>query len=189
MKKYFILPLLVSALLFSCKKDEKKNDPAPEAENEIITTVIIEFKDSVSNTSTVYQWENLGGYGLGSTITVDTIKLSTAKTYLASVLLLNKTNPAAVDTISNEVMELKNEHQFFYESSANLTLTSSYLTTDKDDNGVPVGLFPKFKTGISSEGNLQVILKHQPGVKPKTGNGDKNQGSADIDVIFPVVIN
>ena len=188
MKKYILLTLLASVLLCSCKKDEKKNDPAPVEENEIITTVQIEFKDSSNNITTTYKWENLGGYGLGSTITVDTIKLSASKTYLASVLLLNKTNPLVVDTISNEVMQLKNEHQFFYESSANLTLSSSYLNTDKDDNGVPVGLFPKFNTGITSSGNLQITLKHQPGVKPKTGLGDKNQGSTDLMVSFPVVI-
>ena len=181
MKKYFILPLLVSALLFSCKKDEKKNDPAPEAENEIITTVIIEFKDSVSNTSTVYQWENLGGYGLGSTSTVDTIKLSAAKTYLASVLLLNKTNPAAVDTISNEVLEEGVDHLFCFSPTGT---SATVIKTDLDANSLPIGLQSKWRTTSTGLGTMQVELRHQPGIK----DGSCTPGDTDIDVVFQTKI-
>ncbi|MEY5047361.1 MAG: hypothetical protein RLZZ175_720 [Bacteroidota bacterium] len=178
----------ICALISSCKKDEHgPHDDHDHSENEIITTVQIAFKDSASNAVLTYRWENLGGFGLGSTSTVDTIKLSPTRTYFATVLLLNKTNPADVDTISNEVMQLKNEHQFFY-ATTGANLTSSYLSTDVDANGVPLGLFPKFVTGIASKGNLEVVLKHQPNVKPKTGQGDKNQGSTDLNVTFPVEI-
>lgn len=183
---FALISLLFTAFLSSCNKDKNKKDPEPEIENEIITTIQISFKDSITNAVSTFKWENLGGFGLGSTFTVDTIKLSPSTKYFASVLLLNKTNPADVDTISNEVEELDTEHQFFYSSTANLT--SSYLSTDVDDNGVPLGLYPKFVTGAASNGNLSVVLKHQPGVKPKTGQGDKNQGSTDLDVTFPVKI-
>lgn len=181
-----LIALIFTAFVSSCKKDEKKDDPQPESENEIITTVQIQFRDSATNVVSTYKWENLGGYGLGSTSTVDTVKLSASSKYLATILLLNKTNPNDIDTISNEVSELATEHQFFFSSTANLT--SSYLSTDVDANGVPLGLFPKFVTGIASKGNLEVVLKHQPNVKPKTGQGDKNQGSTDLNVTFPVEI-
>jgi hypothetical protein len=187
MRKLLLIAVLSnSILLFSCNKDEKKDSPSPEVENEIITTVQISLKDSLTDQTTSFKWENLGGYGLGSVTTIDTIKLEPNKTYLATILLLNKTNLQAIDTISNEVAELKNEHQFFYNSTANIV--SSYINSDVDDHNVPVGLFPKFKTGSISKGNLELTLKHQPGVKPKTGNGDINQGSTDVMVSFPVDI-
>lgn len=186
-KLLIIASLATVTFLSSCKKD-KNDDPSPEVENEVITTVQLVFKDSLNNTETTYKWENLDGYGTSSTTTIDTIKLNASSTYLANVILLNKTNPAAIDTISNEVLELNNEHQFFYEHDSSLNIESEYIATDVDDHGVPVGLNPKFKTGLDSKGNLSVILKHQPGVKPTTGKGDKNLGSTDINVSFPVVI-
>ena len=188
MKNLLIVSAVALLALSSCNKDEKEDDVQPDVENEIITTVQFEITDSLANEVKTYKWENLNGYGQGSTFTVDTIKLKAITTYHGKLLLLNKTNPLKIDTISNEVLELKNEHQFFYENNETLSLTSSYVSNDVDDHGVPVGIRPKMITGNMSSGNLTITLKHQPGVKPKSGNGNKNLGSTDVMVTFPVII-
>jgi hypothetical protein len=183
---FLAIAIAFTALVSSCKKDTKKDDPEPDIENEIITTIQIEFKDSLTNAVSTYKWENLGGFGLGTVTTIDTVRLTPSTKYFATILLLNKTNPAEVDTISNEVAELSNEHQFFFSSTTNIS--SSYLATDVDINNVPLGLFPRFVTGLVGKGDLEILLKHQPNVKPKSGQGDKNQGSTDLNVSFPVII-
>jgi len=186
--KTLALISILSASLLACNKDKNEKKAEEEIENEIITTVQLTFTDSTnSNNKKPYNWVNSNGYQAGSDAKIDTIKLDNSKTYIGKILLLNTTsNP--VDTISNEVLELKNEHQFFYENQNTSTLNINFITTDKDDNGVPLGLYFKTKTGAISKGNIRVRLKHQPDVKPKSGNGDVNLGSTDVEVIFPVIV-
>jgi len=186
--KTLALTSILSASLLACNKDKNVKKAEEEIENEIITTVQLTFTDSTnSNNKKTFNWVNTNGYQAGSDAKIDTIKLDNSKTYIGKILLLNTTtNP--IDTISNEVLELKNEHQFFFENQNTSSLYINFVTTDKDDNGVPLGLNFKTKTGAISKGNIRVRLKHQPDVKPKSGNGDANLGSTDLDVIFPVIV-
>ena len=102
------------------------------------------------------------------------------------VVLLDESK-SPVDSISNEVKEEGDAHQFFY-TVVNSTLTHSYAATDLDSHGVPIGLAPNFTTGATSTGSLTVVLKHQPGLKPTSGNGDSSKGETDIEVIFNVMV-
>jgi hypothetical protein len=54
--------------------------------------------------------------------------------------------------------------------------------TDKDSKNLPVGLESTWTTGTSANGALQIILRHQPGVK----NGTESPGNTDLDVTFQV---
>jgi hypothetical protein len=175
--------LFISLSMFNCKKD-KDDAPSPQNPNEQeqITTLRL----IVSEGSTVvdtFSFTDIDGPG-GNAPTIENIALRANKNYTATVLLLDQSkNP--VDTISNEVAEEDDEHQFFYTvSGANLTVTP----TDVDANGVPVGLEASFVTGAASTGNLTVVLKHQPDVKPTSGNGDSTLGETDVEVTFAVNI-
>lgn len=174
MKKTIILG--ISALLFiviGCKKD----DEVVKDESENITTVKLVFNNGGS--SKTYSWKDLDGDGGNSPI-IDTIKLSKNTVDSFSVKVLDESKNPIVD-ITPEILEEKNDHQFFYTVSSAL-LNTRYL--DKDDNGIPVGLQVESSVGNASVGTLQVVLKHQPNVK----NGTVAAGETDIDILFPVVI-
>lgn len=175
----------LALLIFSCKK---KNDPIPKApqnpnEAELITTLKIIFTEQISGNVSAFSFRDIDGPG-GNAPTKDIIQLDASKTYSGRIILLDETK-SPVDSISNEVEEEKDDHQFFFTvTSANLT--SSY--TDYDTHGVPLGLYPNFVTGSASTGKLKVVLKHQPDIKPNSGNGNASIGETDIEVEFDVTI-
>ena len=133
-------------------------------------------------------YRDLDGDG-GNDPIIDTIRLDANMDYTVELLLLDETkNP--IDTISHEIEEEKNEHQFFFSKIGTYNLTTTYL--DFDDNGVPLGLNIQLNTttGFTEKTNkFQVVLKHQPGEKPTTGTtGDESIGDTDIEVNFPILI-
>ncbi len=178
--------LLVMLLAFSCKKkdDPKPSNPPNTNEEELITTLKIMFTEEGTGTVSVFQFADLDGSG-GNAPTQDQIVLNAGKTYHGRIILLDQTK-SPVDSISNEVEEEKNAHQFFYTTTGD-NLSVSY--TDFDDHGVPVGLFPDFVTGVAGSGTLKVVLKHQPDLKPTSGMGNSSIGETDVEVIFNVTIN
>jgi hypothetical protein len=181
-----ILTIMLSGAMFvACKKkdDPKPSNPQNPNEQELITTLkLILTEDGTTNVST-FQFADLDGPG-GNPPTQDNILLSANKTYHGRIVLLDQTkNP--VDSVSNEVEEKKDIHEFFF-TPAGVNITSTY--TDFDTHGVPVGLYPDFATGAASTGTLKITLKHQPGLKPTSGNGDITIGETDIEVTFNVSV-
>lgn len=190
MKK--ILILITSIILFgsvvSCKKekDPSPSDPVNPNESELITTLMLIITDPSMDKDTVY-FRDLDGEG-GNAPTIETINLINGTSYSCEVVLLDETkNPA--DTISEEVAEEADVHQFFYSVSNGLPLSASYASGDVDVNGVPLGLFPQLETAGTGSGSLTIILKHQGDDKPDSGQGDAALGDTDIEVTFPVSIN
>lgn len=186
MSSFRYILFISSILLSACKrdKDDVANPQKPD-EQELITTIKVSFKKSPASTdSLVFVWQDPDGDG-GILPVVDPIQITTEYTYL-SVRVLNESNPMNVDDISEEIYDNGFEHQLFYTTGTNY-MDLSYL--DMDNNGVPIGL----KMGLSSLTNvssstLRIILKHQPGIKPISGNGNPTLGSTDFDVIFPIKI-
>ena len=111
--------------------------------------------------------------------------------------------------VTAEIKARENYHLFYFQptpiSSANLiisntttnipgtptSVTGPYLNltvtrTDYDTNNPPlqVGLTDVFTTGDSSNGNLRVVLRHQPNAK----NGTYTPGSSDLDVNYKITI-
>ncbi len=177
-------------LLTACKKDKNEpepNNPVQPNETELITTVKLILTDS-ANTSNVksFMFRDVDGAGGNAPTNFDTISLSPNTTYLTQVLLLDESkNP--VDTISNEVLAEANDHMFFYTPSTNAN--TSVTITDLDTNTptpLPLGLQSKWKTtsATSALETMQIILKHQPGVK----NGTITPGETDVDVIFKLKV-
>lgn len=178
MKTLAIIGLACIAALGSCKKDDDLVTVPPPVENEgeIITTMTLLFSDAagVQPDVTVTFRDPDGDGGLSYDI-FDTIRLMNNTVYNMSILLLNETeNPAGV--ISNEVLEEDHEHLFcFTPSLANLSI----LRTDTDGM-YEVGLQSQWTVGNAENGTVQVVLKHQPGIK----DGTCAPGETDIDVTF-----
>lgn len=181
--KVLLTLLLFATIAQSCKKDKDqvKLPPAVLNSPELITSLVIQFKDS-ANTSNITkaEYRDPDGPGGNPAIKFDTIQVKTNTTYFVELIVLDETkNP--IDTVSTEIWEERNDHQFFFKHS-NTSVITTYL--DKDSNGLPVGLSTKWRTAFGQAGSCNIILKHQVNVK----NGTEAPGETDIDVNFPVKI-
>lgn len=173
--------LLVSLYVFSGCPDPCKKDPhSPEChdETELVTTLILDLGQSGLTNP---KWQDIDGTG-GNNPSIDTIFLTKSTTYNSVKLILLDESKTPVDTISNEVREEAEDHQFFFNPSlADLTVEM----LDKDKNDKPIGLETKWVVGANTgTGNLRIVLKHQPGSK----DGSMTTGETDVDVTFPVVV-
>lgn len=163
--------LLGIMTLSGCKKD----DPKPDDENELITTVKLFFKKD-GEPDKIFTWRSLSG-----SPTVDTIRLEDGSVYDLQIRFLDESKTPVKD-ITEEVAEEDEEHQIFYISNPGTLFTLTYL--DVDANGLPVGISMGAITGDSGSGTLRVVLKHAPGEK----DGNISTGSTDADITFPVVL-
>lgn len=186
--KFLIASIILLASVSCKKKKEEVAAPVNPNETELITTVKL-IVYPVNNAAAVseFAFRDLDGDG-GIAPKIDSIRLQQNTEYHFQVLVLDETkNP--VDTTSKEIQSEKNVHQFFYTKIGTYDLTTTYL--DFDDRNVPLGLNIKVNTGTAfavKTNKLKVVLKHQPGLKPTSGNGNSALGETDIDIEFPILV-
>lgn len=171
-------------LLISCS-----DDPKPTNEEELITTlevnltpvgggatVTLEFYDEDGDGSIDPEYTYTPANPAGTAAL-----LAANATYAASVELLNESEtPAGI--ITQEIEEEAEDHIFcFTIAGANLTVTEE----NKDANNLPVGLTSTWSTATASSGTINIVLRHQPGVKTGACPGP---GDTDLDVTFNVSI-
>lgn len=183
MKNITVILALVALIFSGCNRDDDdvKNPPINN-EEELITTVQLEFTPASGITVTsVFSWRDVDGLG-GNAPNIDTIKLNPNTTYNVRVILLNESsNP--VDTISKEVEEEANDHLFVYTPSSS-SITTTIVDYDTNTPALPLGLESIWAVTSSGNYSIMISLKHQPGIK----NGDPNLGETDIEVTMPIVI-
>jgi hypothetical protein len=175
----FVTLILVTGVWCGCKKDKKQVSLPPPVLNspELITSLVIQFTDS-SNVATLITaaFRDPDGPGGNPPSQFDTIKLAPNKTYFVKLIVLDETK-SPIDTVSKEIWNERNDHQFFFAHNG-VSINTIYL--DIDANGYPVGLSSKWRTYSSGFGTSRVILKHQAGTK----NGTQQPGETDLDVTF-----
>ena len=185
---YKILPAFaaIAILLFSsCKKD----DPEIPNEEELITTLIYTLTPESGGDDIVMTFRDIDGEGgTDPTITITGAPLMANTTYDGSIQLLNETEAPAED-ITLEVKEEDLDHQFFFNTSGGLDLNVDY--SDQDGNGNPLGVLTEAVAGSASQGQLTIILRHEPD-KTATGVADGDitnaGGESDIEVTFDLSI-
>ncbi|MBK8474405.1 MAG: type 1 periplasmic binding fold superfamily protein [Sphingobacteriales bacterium] len=179
-----LLCLCLLALLGACKKDEPcENDDCNE-ETELITTLKVKLVNplsSNSNNAIYFTFSDSDGDG-GNAPIITTDPLQANQTYQAYIEVLDESKTPA-DTITAEIQEEGDQHQFFYTVETGLNLGVTY--NDADANGAPIGLNTLVAAGAASSGTLTITLKHQPN---GTKNNSINTGETDIQVAFPVAI-
>lgn len=175
---------LLSLLAFICLFTACKKETGVEInDEEIITTVQLNFKDSATGNVTSFNYDDADGPG-GLLPVQDSVFLMPNSTYELTVKLFNKTVQPVLD-ITEEVEEEGIAHRFYYLPSAasNLTIT----TLDVDANGVPLGIHSLVHTGATGLGVLRIILRHYPGTPPDKAISDAEnspKSSTDVDVSF-----
>lgn len=162
--------------LHSCKPDENNCD---NCESELITSVYVSLTDSASGAVSSFAFRDLDGDGSNAPVQFDTIKLNANRTYNVSLLVLDESKTPA-DTISNEILEEANDHQFFYHAH-DINVAFTYRDQDSNTPALPVGLLTKWVVGATTgTGTIHVTLKHQPGIK----DGNEATGDTDVEIEF-----
>jgi hypothetical protein len=184
MKKLFLVISLASISIIACKKDDDTPDnPTPPAnESEIITTVKLLLTDSNGNQVSA-TWRDLDGTGPQQPI-IGNLNLKKQQYYMGKVLLLDETK-MPVDTISNEVADEAEAHQFFYSFTGTASSNTTLTRIGVDANNLPVGMNFSLITADTSNGSLTIVLKHYDGIAKST---DPTIGETDVQVTFPLSI-
>jgi hypothetical protein len=181
--KLIILTTITIFTWQACKKDsDLPKLPTPVNEPEVITNIKLTFTDS-ANTANVITAEFIDADGDGGNqpTKFDTIRLKSNTTYFCKVALYNG---ILDEEITPEIEEEANDHLFVYKATgADISIT----ITDSDSNTppLPIGINSKWRAKSISSGNVQVILKHQPGIK----DGTEAPGDTDVELNFITIIN
>ncbi|WP_400192522.1 hypothetical protein [Hymenobacter sp. B81] len=184
MKKPFFRPFLAALLLTapllatSCKDD--KENPQPDDENELITTVRYTLTPVSGGAPVTVEYKDLDGDG-GNAPTIGTLTLAANTTYTGAISFLDESKNPAQD-LTTEVSAESDEHLVVYTAAPANLLTIT--RTDRDAKSLEVGLTTRLVTTTAATGTLQVKLRHQPGSK----NGQAEPGSSDAEATFPVTV-
>lgn len=176
MKTFKLLSILfISTLIFTgCSDDD---NPEPVNEEEVISIVNLTFTNSAdANDVVTLNWEDTDEDGTVDIITNNAIFTANA-TYNATITLANQEKQ-----ITPEIVEEDDEHQFFYSSGV-----ATFMYSDQDGNGNPIGLSFSMTTAAASTGSISVILKHEP-TKPNNGTVADAGGSTDLETSFNVTV-
>jgi len=187
MKLRSLMFTLLVGLLFvgftSCDDDE----PVEENEEEVITTMTVTLTPVNGGDAVTLNFLDLDGDG-GNAPTISGGSLAANTSYNTTIDLLNESEDPA-ESITEEVEEEADEHQFFFQVTGGLNLSFSY--SDADSDGNPIGLETLMVTGDASSGSLRVTLRHEPdknGTDVKIGDITNAGGETDIEVDYPITI-
>ena len=193
MKKIsFIYLLLIAAIVAACGKDDTKvEEPHDEHEHELITTVIVALNDGTNTLE--FEWTDHDGDG-GEVPEIDTLQLKANTIYSVALRFLDESDAHEEEEhehehdhehgedITPEIEAEGDEHLICFTSTGEVI---SVERTDQDANNLAIGLTSTWGTTTAGSGNMNITLKHQPGIKTEV---NCDLGDTDIDVTFPVVI-
>lgn len=178
MKKLGIVILSFVLAISACKDEHDVGH-----ENELITTVKLNFKNG--NETRSFSYKDLDGDG-GMAPTVDKISLKPNISYDLSVEFLDESKTPALN-ITEEVKEEADEHLVVITPSS--ATVGAYTYSDKDVNLLPIGLMGKFTSKSAATGTLKVQLRHQPPINgKKSKDGTATPGSDDINIDFQIEV-
>jgi len=178
----YLLTVLASAsILFSCS--DKADNPKKNEENELITTVHLHLTKA-NGAMAMATWKDLTPDDLAGR-TIDTLFLDDSTSYTGRVELKDQSKSPEVD-IKAEVKEEADDHLFIYKQTPTTAVPFFDLVrTDKDSKNIVLGsTFNLITSSSRGKTGLNILLKHQPGIK----DGSETQGDTDVDVVIPVVI-
>jgi phage/plasmid primase-like uncharacterized protein len=163
----------------SCKDDEVVNPPNPN-EEELITTVELVFTNAADSSDvSTFKFADPDGEGGNAPTQQDTIRLAQASNYTLAVRFLDESS-SDVEDITEEVKEEAEEHLICYTTDASTTV----IISDKDVNGLNIGLSADVETSVAVNGTFTIALKHQPDVK----DGSCDLGETDVEVAFALEV-
>jgi len=118
------------------------------------------------------------------------IALDAGVTYNGTIEFFDRSDPADVEDITEEVADEADEHRVFYIVNGLAGVTVPDASMDTDSNSAPVGLMYQVVVdagAAAGTGSIQVVLSHYDDA-PK-GNGSVQSDETDVDVTFTVSVN
>lgn len=188
MKKIKFLSLSLVATLFfaSCSNDDS---PAGAVNEEEVITTLTATLTGGGQTITLKSQDLDGAEGPLAPVVTVSGNLAASTTYTGNLDLLNEAASPA-ESITQEILEEADDHQFFFNVSNSLG-SFAYLIPN-DENGNPVGVNFSFTTGATAgTGTLTILLRHQPNKSAEgvaSGNIANAGGETDIQVSFPITV-
>jgi hypothetical protein len=184
MKTFLFRSLLLFAVPVAFTACDDDKDPAPVDENEIITTVTYTLTPVGGGTPLSITYRDPDGdQGSQPGVITGALTLAAGTSYTGALTLLDETKTPAGNTTADILAEA-DEHLLVYTVNPAGLLTIA--RTDKDSKSLEVGLATSVQTprATVSTGIINIVLRHQPGVK----DGTATPGSSDVDVSFPVAV-
>lgn len=179
--KLAIIAVLTASFFTSCKDDMDVEKPQEDQnEEEVITSMEVHLTDSANGTKSMFAFRDPDGDGGDAPTVFDTIKITENTVYYAEILLLDESG-SAVDTISHEVVEEAADHLLCYSSASN----SITIDVTDTDGALPLGLESTWRTRGSDTSSLNMVLKHQPGIK--TGSCDLGETDVDLNFVLQII--
>ena len=123
------------------QSNQCSNDPVNE--EEFISTVNIQLTTDAGDEVNL-TWQDLDNDGPNDPVITVSGEFNTNSYYFGSITVLNESEVPA-ENITEVIIEEADEHQFFYQFSEGLDMTSQY--SDQDSNGNPVGVQFTLVTG------------------------------------------
>lgn len=185
--------LALSAVVFvSCNDDDDDNAPPVAPDTEVITHVEIRMVNVATTETYTFEWADPDGPG-GNAPTIDDIMLPAFGTYSVKIELFDKSDPANVEDITEEVAEEGDEHQFFFLPVGGAENIFSFVYADFDADDLPIGLESvwSFSGPTSASEQLRIVLRHDLnkfGVNVPAGDITNAGGDTDIDITFDLMI-
>ncbi|SFD37965.1 type 1 periplasmic binding fold superfamily protein [Algibacter pectinivorans] len=179
--------LFISVLVFTaCSNDD--DNPEPVNEEEVITTLTATLVPTTDGSTITLQTRDLDGDGPNAPVVTVSGTFAVNTTYNGTLALLNETESPA-ESITEEIEEEDEEHQFFFETTNSLA-TFDYEDFDEDSN--PVGLaFTLTTSATPGTGTLTITLRHEPN-KSASGVSDGDitnaGGETDIQAVFNIAV-
>jgi hypothetical protein len=171
--------LLLLAMIFfqGCDSD----DPTPVNEEELITTVeIILAPEGGGDPVSLKFFDADGEQGSIAPLVTVSGPLKASTTYSAAIVLKNEAvNPVA--DITDEVAEEADQHLFCFDASGGISIQYD----DEDVNGLRLGILTTWTTGVATEADVTISLRHQPGTKTGECPG---AGETDVEVAFSITV-
>ncbi len=174
--KQLWLLLFTLVALVSCSDDD--DNPEEVLEQEVITTVVLTVTEMGTTNSTEYTWTE---------DSQDDVTLDADAMYTFDLQFLDESDPEDVEDITEEVIELADEHFVFYETTVSGLTFDSAAGDTIDSNDIGINLSTDWETGDAGTGIVRAFLIHEPTTKTGTSRDDFG-GETDIEVDFNVTV-
>lgn len=186
--KTYVLPLYLLAFVMLVLSGCDSNEPDEGAgEEEFITRVVLTLTPQGGGTAVTAVASDPDGDG--TNIQFTTLSLRAGTTYTGALTFFDDLND---EDVTEEIEEEDDAHRVFYTPGGGVASRLAVTVTDRDENGLPVGLdfTVAVSAGAAATGTLNLQLAHYDGVDKRASDTAQNRPGTetDIDVTFPVAI-
>ena len=166
-----------SVLLTSCSDDD---NPDPIIDQEVITRVTLTITETGTTNVQTITW-NEGDSN-------PNIVLEPSKSYNVEIGFFDASDPADVENITEEVIELADEHFVFFDNTSSITITNASDDIE-DSEEIKIGIKTVWTSPAgTTAGLVRTFLIHEPATKTGDTRTDFG-GETDVQVDFNVVVN